>query len=142
MRDVPMTCYLHLRSQLFSTNLRFKAVGQVMRTSNKCVCLLLGASDPGLVSRRATCVALLHKQEAVLKATAVQSPLPVMSLILPCPPCLPEAGGVWGQGGLGRGEGVKGGGGKGHFIHLASYCTTTWCFALKGLRTIKKRAAS
>ena len=30
------------------------------------------------------------KQEAVLKATAVRSPLPVMSSILPCPPCLPQ----------------------------------------------------
>ncbi len=29
------------------------------------------------------------QQEAVLKATAVPSPLPVMSSILPCPPCLP-----------------------------------------------------
>ncbi len=35
------------------------------------------------------------------------------------------------MGGLG-----SGGGGRGHFIHLAMYCTTTWCFALKGLRTI------
>ncbi len=26
-------------------------------------------------------------------------------------------------------------GGRGHFIHPAIYCTTTWCFALKGLRT-------
>ncbi len=31
-----------------------------------------------------------QKQEAVLKATAVRSPLPVMLLILPCPPCLPQ----------------------------------------------------
>ncbi len=30
------------------------------------------------------------EQEAVLKATAVRSPLPVMLLILPCPPCLPQ----------------------------------------------------
>ncbi len=30
----------------------------------------------------------------------------------------------------------RGGGGRGHFIHLAIYCITTWCFALKGLRTI------
>ncbi len=50
--------------------------------------------------------------------------------------------GGWGRGrGLGRGGGLGegvwgGGGGKGHFIHLAMYCTTTWCFALKGLRTI------
>ncbi len=34
------------------------------------------------------------------------------------------------------GEGVGGGGvGRGHFIHLAIYFTTTWCFAPKGLRT-------
>ncbi len=38
-------------------------------------------------------------------------------------------------GGEGEGEGVEGGGGRGHSIHLAIYCTTTWCFALKGLRT-------
>ena len=60
-----------------------------------------------------------------------------MSLILPCPPCLPQGGfggrGVWGQGGLGRG--VEGEGGRGHFICFA-YCTTTWCFSLKGLRTM------
>ena len=45
--------------------------------------------------------------------------------------------GIWqGEGGLaGEGEG-----GRGHFIHLAMYCTTTWCFALKGLRTITKVA--
>ncbi len=30
------------------------------------------------------------QQEAVLKATTVRSPLPVMSPILPCPPCLPQ----------------------------------------------------
>ena len=30
------------------------------------------------------------QQEAVLKATAVRSPLPVMLSILPCPPCLLE----------------------------------------------------
>ncbi len=44
--------------------------------------------------------------------------------------------GGMGQGGWGRG-GDQGGGGRGHFIHLAMYCTTTWCFALKGLRTTK-----
>ncbi len=40
--------------------------------------------------------------------------------------------------GLGGGEreGVRGGG-RGHFIHLAIYCTYIWCFALKGLRTIR-----
>ncbi len=42
-----------------------------------------------------------QKQEAVLKATAVRSPLPVMSPIPPCPPCLPWGG--WGWGGLGAG---------------------------------------
>ncbi len=50
--------------------------------------------------------------------------------------------GVWGRGfggrGVGEGEGgAQGGGGRGHFIHLAIYCTTTWCIALKGLRTIR-----
>ncbi len=40
-------------------------------------------------------------------------------------------GGVWGRG-PGWGRGVWGEAG----IHLAIYCTTTWCFALKGLRTI------
>ncbi len=78
------------------------------------------------------------KQEAVLNATAVRSPLPVMLLILPCPPCLLHGGSGKGRGvwqGEGRGRGGEGGGGRGHFIHLAIYCTTTWCFALKGLRT-------
>ncbi len=62
-----------------------------------------------------------NQQEAVLKATAVGSPLPAMSLVLPYPPCLPQvmqaAGGVWGQGvwvwgegaGVwGRGRGLRG----------------------------------
>ncbi len=88
------------------------------------------------------------QQEAVLKATAVRSPLPVMSSILPCPPCLPQVmlstgwggsrgrgvqgWGVWARGeGLGRGRGVEGGGGRGHFVHLAIYCITTWCFVLR-----------
>ncbi len=31
-----------------------------------------------------------------------------------------------------RGRGVPGGGGRGHFGPAAIYCTTTWCFALKG----------
>ncbi len=82
-----------------------------------------------------------NKQEAVLKATTVRSPLPVMSLILPCPPCLLHRGGgpsggrgVW-QGEVGLVGG--GGGGRGHFIHLAIYCTATWFFALKGLRTTR-----
>ncbi len=42
--------------------------------------------------------------------------------------------GVWvGGGGVGGG-----GGGRGHFHPAAIYCTTTWCFALKGLCTINK----
>ncbi len=76
----------------------------------------------------------------MLKATAVRSP--VMPLILPCPPCLLRGGGVQ-QGGVGSGGGGGpagglggGGGGKGHFIQPVIYCTTTWCFALKGLRTM------
>ncbi len=40
-------------------------------------------------------------------------------------------GGPAGGGGWGRGRGWE------HFIHLAIYCTTTWCFALKGLRTTR-----
>ncbi len=40
------------------------------------------------------------EQEAVLKATAVRSPLPVMSSILPCPPLSLGVGG--------SGRGVKG----------------------------------
>ncbi len=56
----------------------------------------------------------------------------------------PVGGGVrWGKGsgsgkGSSRGRGLGGGrGGMGHFIHLAIYCTTIWCFTLKGLRTIR-----
>ncbi len=54
------------------------------------------------------------------------------------------AGGKGSGGGRGLGEGVGGGGGelggggRGHFIHPAIHCTTTWCFALKGLRTTTK----
>ncbi len=45
------------------------------------------------------------EQEAVLKATAVRSPLLVMLLILPCPPCLAQVICTpQGQGGPGRGE--------------------------------------
>ncbi len=53
---------------------------------------------------------------------------------------LEEGEGVWGGGGgLGEGEGVGGGeGARRHFIHLALYCTTTWCFAPKGLRTMRR----
>ncbi len=43
--------------------------------------------------------ASLRKQEAVFKVITVRSPLPGMSSILPCPPCLPQviqAGGVQG----------------------------------------------
>ncbi len=45
-------------------------------------------------------------------------------------------GGLVGGGGLAGGGGGGGGGGRGHFIHPAIYCTTTWSFALKGLRTM------
>ncbi len=72
------------------------------------------------------------QQEAVLKATAVRSPLPVMSWILPCPPCLPQVmqTQIWGGGGFQAGGSRPGGGGEGrgsrlggqgHFIHLAMY---------------------
>ncbi len=46
---------------------------------------------------------------------------------------------LWGGGGFHReGRGVpQGGGGRGHFGPAAIYCTTTWCFALKGLRTTR-----
>ncbi len=82
---------------------------------------------------------ILSEQEAVLKATAVQSPLLVMWLILPYPPYLPPvilsltggggpaAGGCLAMGGLGgglgRGRGV-GGGGQGTFhppCHILHY---------------------
>ncbi len=71
------------------------------------------------------------QQEAVLKATAVRSPLPVISPILPCPLCLSggecpgvgglRTGGVQGQGSWGGEWGQAGGGGRGHFIHLVIY---------------------
>ncbi len=51
-----------------------------------------------------------------------------------------SAGGVWLQGEFGceeGGFGQGGEGGRGYFIHLAINCTTTWCFALKGLRTTR-----
>ncbi len=46
---------------------------------------------------------------------------------------------LWGGGGFHReGRGVpQGGGGRGHFGPAAIYCTTTWCFTLKGLCTIR-----
>ncbi len=55
------------------------------------------------------------------------------SSILPClPPVMLSIGGVQQEkGGSGRGEG-----GRGHFSPAAIYCTTTWCFALKGLSTV------
>ena len=63
---------------------------------------------------------------------------PVMSSILPCPPCLLQGGGgLVGGGGSSRGwgegpEGGWGGGrcGRGHFIHPAISCTTT-CMVLR-----------
>ena len=74
------------------------------------------------------------KQEAVLKATAVRSPLPVMWSI-------PHSGVAVGGFGWGRGvgEGGRGVWGRGQETfhppcHI--YCTTTWYFALKGLRTM------
>ncbi len=70
------------------------------------------------------------KQEAMLKATAVRSPLAVMSSILPCPPSLPpvmlSAGGkvwLWGvqpKGVFGQGGGGLGWGGRG-----AGYISST-----------------
>ncbi len=49
-------------------------------------------------------------------------------------------GGLVGGGGSGRGRGSgRGEGGRGHFSPAAIYCITTWCFALKGLRTINLR---
>ncbi len=45
-------------------------------------------------------------------------------------------GGSGTGGGLGDGGLEGGAGGRGHFIHPAIYCTATWCFALKGLRTM------
>ncbi len=41
-------------------------------------------------SRRHAACGEICEQEAVLKAAAVRSPLPIMSSILPCPPCLPQ----------------------------------------------------
>ncbi len=49
------------------------------------------------------------------------------------------AGGGGLAGGGGWGGGGVGGGGRGHFIHPAIYWTTTWCFALKGLRTTRRK---
>ncbi len=89
-----------------------------------------------------------RKQEAVLKATAVRSPLPVLlvfhksckhisSFIVQIQQQQSSNRGAPGGGGpRPGGEGVPGG--RGHFIQLAIYCTTTWCFAPKGLRTINR----
>ncbi len=49
------------------------------------------------------------------------------------PSCYLWGGGL-AAGGFGQGVG-GGGGGRGHFHPPAIYCTTTWCFALNGLRT-------
>ncbi len=35
-----------------------------------------------------------------------------------------------------------GGGGRGYFGLAAIYCITTWCFALKGLRTTRAESVS
>ncbi len=79
-------------------------------------------------------------------AASVLSWILPCSSILPCPPCLPlvilsrgVAGG--GEGGLagGRGGGRGRGRGQGHFSPAAIHCTTTRCFALKGLRTMSYR---
>ncbi len=42
----------------------------------------------------------------------------------------------------GGGSGGGGGGGREYFIHLAIHCTTTWCFVLKGLRTMNVKEFS
>ncbi len=81
---------------------------------------------------------LKRKQETVLKATAVRSPVPVMSLIL----WYTALYSLHTHRERGPGRVQAGGsklGGRGHFIHLAMYCTTTWCFTLKGLRTTKQQ---
>ena len=61
-------------------------------------------------------------------AASVMSSILHCSSILPCPPCLPPVI-------LTGGGGLAMGGGRGHFSPAAIYCTATWCFALKGLRT-------
>ncbi len=48
----------------------------------------------------------------------------------------PAMGGSGKGRGVGEGEGVRGRG-QGIFWSSCHYCTTTWCFALKGLRTIR-----
>ncbi len=74
-----------------------------------------------------------YQQEAVLKATAVRSPLPVVSSILPCPPCVPQVMQTQVQAKGGGGPG--GGRGPGIFhppCHVLHYHMV---LALKGLRT-------
>ncbi len=68
----------------------------------------------------------------------VNSSLFINCSFLFCPPPVmlsmeggSAGGGVWPGGSMG--------GGRGHFGPAAMYCTTTWCFALKGLRTINVR---
>ncbi len=61
----------------------------------------------------------------------INSSLFINSSILPCSPCLPPV--MLDPPPLGD---PPGGGDGGHFIHPAIYCTTTWCFTLKGLHTI------
>ncbi len=94
------------------------------------------------------------EQEAVLKATAVRSPLPAGNVVDSSLSSLSSlwgvqqgkgglAGGRGGQVGRGLGRGLGGGGGgRGNFIHPAIYCTTTWCFGLKGLRTVNYTSSS
>ncbi len=81
-----------------------------------------------------------------LEASVMSSILPC-SPILPCPPCLPlimlSVGGcvlplVGGGVCLWQGEGgPMGRGGQGTF-QSSCHCTTTWCFAPKGLRTMRQ----
>ncbi len=92
----------------------------------------------------------LLQREAVLKATAVRSPLQrcngvnvinsslfinsSWSSLSSTSHAVFCRRGVW-PGGVWPGGGSGQGGGRGHFGPAAIYCITTWCFALKGLRT-------
>ncbi len=69
----------------------------------------------------------------------MRSPLPAGNVVDSSLSSLssPWGGPAGGRGGL-VGVGGLGGGGRGHFIHPAMYCTSTWCFALKGLRHNKQ----
>ncbi len=71
-----------------------------------------------------------------LAALVILSILPCSS-ILPGPPYPPPVMlSLGGGGGLARGVWPQGGSSHGgHFGPAAIYCITTWCFALKGLRT-------